>query len=97
MKDKKHNEVFTEKPEINELDLEMISTNISNPKYDYKNTIYRIILNLCSKSIDNKAKKEDIIIKAKKLNIDLMRVEDSIERLKRSEKILEKNGFIFIS
>ena len=97
MTDKKHKKVFTEKPEINELDLEMISTNISNPKYDYKNTIYSIILELCSKSIDKKAKKEDIIKKARKLDIDFMRVEDSIERLKKSQKIFEKNGFVFIS
>jgi DNA replicative helicase MCM subunit Mcm2 (Cdc46/Mcm family) len=97
LKDKKHNQVFTEKPEIDELDLEMISTNISNPKYDYKNMVYDIILNLCSKSRDKKANKEEIIKKAKKIDIDLMRVEDSIERLKRSEKIFEKNGFILIS
>ena len=57
--------------------------------------MYKIIINLCSKSIDKKVKKEDIINKAKNFDIDLMKVEDSIERLKRSEKIFEKMDLLF--
>jgi hypothetical protein len=95
-KNKKIDDIFIEKPEINEIDLEMISTNISNPKKDYKNIVYEIILNLCSKSNENKANKKDIINKALKYNIDIMRVEDAIERLIRLKKICFNDDFIFI-
>jgi len=95
-KNKKTDDIFVEKPEINEVDLEMISTNISNPKQDYKNIVYEIILNLCSKSNENKANKKDIINKAMKYNLDIMRVEDAIERLKRLKKIFSNDDFIFI-
>ena len=97
MKKNKNNlDVFVEKPELNELDLEMISTNISNPKKDYKNIIYDIIFKLCSNSKEKKTDKKNIIKIAKKFNIDVMRVEDSIERLKRLRKIKVKNDLIFI-
>ena len=96
-KDKKNPDVFFEKPELNEFDLDIISTNISNPKKDYKNLIYDIIFNLCSKSKEKKTDKKNIIKKAKKFNIDVIRVEDSIERLKRLRKIKVKNDFIFIN
>ena len=88
MKNKnKPNFVYKEKPEINEIDLEMISTNISKPENDYKNIIFKIIKNLCSKSKEKIAKKNEVIIQAKSIGIDVMRVEDAIERLKRSKMI----------
>jgi len=80
-KKKKSNFTFIEKPEINENDLEMISTNLCKHENDYKNIIYRIIKDICIKS---KRKK------AKEFGIDIMRVEDGIERLKRSKTI---NGY----
>jgi DNA replicative helicase MCM subunit Mcm2 (Cdc46/Mcm family) len=86
-KNNKSNFIFKEKPEINEIDLEMISTNISKPENDYKNIIFKIIKNLCNKSKGKIAKKNDIIIQAKSIGIDIMRVEDAIERLKRSKMI----------
>ena len=95
-KNKKTDDIFIEKPEINEVDLEMISTNISNQKQDYKNIVYEIILNLYSKSNEKKAYKKDVINKAMKYNIDIMRVEDAIERLKRLKKIYFNDDFIFI-
>ena len=97
MKNKnKSNFVFKEKPEINEIDLEMISTNISKPENDYKNIIFKIIQNLCNKSKERIAKKNDVIIKAKSIGIDLMRVEDAIERLKRSKMISGNDNHYFI-
>lgn len=95
-KNKKTNSIFIEKPEINESDLEMISSNISNPKHDYKNIIYKIIHNICIKMKEKKVKKSVIIKKAEKIGIDLIRVEDSIERLKRSNLITEKNDFLYL-
>lgn len=94
-KDNQKKFYFVEKPEINELDLEMISTNISNPKKDYIHVVYKIILYLCSKSKEKKTNKKDIIKKAKEFNIDIMRVEDSVERLKRLKKITLRNEFVF--
>jgi uncharacterized protein YcfL len=95
-KNKKTNSIFIEKPEINESDLEMISSNISNPKHDYKNIIYKMISNICIKMKEKKVKKSVIIKKAEKIGIDLIRVEDSIERLKRSNLIAEKNDFLYL-
>lgn len=89
-KKKKSNFTFIEKPEINENDLEMISTNLCKHENDYKNIIYRIIKDISIKSKGKKATKNGIIEKANEFGIDIMRVEDGIERLKRSKTI---NGY----
>ena len=85
--DNKTDHIFTEKPEITENDLEMISTNLSKPGNDYKYIIYKIIDTICNKAKEKKAMKAEIIEKAKQFGIDLIRVEDGIERLIRSKKI----------
>jgi len=84
---KEADRIFRVKPELNELDLEMISTNLSKPENDYKNIIYKIIKMICNKSKGKKATISEIIEKAKNFGIDIMRVEDGIERLIRSKKI----------
>ena len=64
-KKKKSNYTFIEKPEINENDLEMISTNLCKPQKDYKNIIYKNINNIYIKSKGKKTTKNEIIQKGK--------------------------------
>jgi len=81
-------------PETGKIDIDVITTGISSSERSHISQIREIILNL-EETIGKVIPLSDIIAEAKEKNLDESRVEEIVERLKRSGDIFEpKRNFI---
>lgn len=81
-------------PETGKIDIDVITTGISSSERSHISQIRDIILNL-EETIGKVIPLSDIIAEAKEKNLDESRVEEIVERLKRSGDIFEpKRNFI---